>query len=664
MKGRSTYVAILAMLMLTTTSSVALAVDSIAASNENGVSQVSTNEASSEVYSIIVTGSRTKETIYNTNADISVVTKKEMEMMNMTTLDDVLRTVPGVQFLDYGGTGLNANISGIRINGSKDVVILVDGVRMTDFQGSGSSGYIYAGQTNNLDNIERIEVLRGSAGVLYGSGAKGGVINIITKTPNRSKVTVDVAGGSFDTEKYRFAAEGKEGNLGYRAYYTKSLQGDIKDGAGVTWKSHSDTKSQGLQVGYDISKKNKMTFNYDEMKSDFSGTDPIYINNYKGWYESKSFTIKDEHYFNDKWSNMFTFRQNHQKSQYAQSANGNPLYTTSPNDYTYTFLSDQVTFTTDKHTLVFGLDYGRGKSEQELSTRINNQIVRTKPKMENYSWFVQEDWKVLPNVTLSGGLRYDDPSGGAYGANFASHTSKSYGLAWDITKKDKIHMGRSDFYILPSMTQLYDTRYGNALLRPAEGRTTSFGYSRQFSKDSVFTWNYFKTEDELTIGYDGNGYYRNYSDGVARGWTAQYMTQIGSKWNARVGWSHLYQYASGDTFSRGYYPKDLITLNVYYTNKKLSAGLEGFYFIRRMNSATQRMLEATGSGAGWPSDKFTVFNVSVNYSPNKQYTFYARVDNVFDKLWAEHTNVIWGGAPGTWYSMPGRSFTIGVKGTF
>ena len=53
--------------------------------------------------------------------------------------------VPGVQFLNYGATNLDANLNGIRINGSNDIVILVDGVRVSDFQGSGSSGYIYMG---------------------------------------------------------------------------------------------------------------------------------------------------------------------------------------------------------------------------------------------------------------------------------------------------------------------------------------------------------------------------------------------------------------------------------------------------------------------------------------------------------------------------------------
>ena len=109
-----------------------------------------------ELAPIVVTASRMEESILKAKADMSVVGREEIEQMHMDNVEEVLRTVPGVQFLDYGSNGLNANVSGIRINGSKDVVILVDGVRVNDFKGAGSSGYMFAALMNNMDNIERV----------------------------------------------------------------------------------------------------------------------------------------------------------------------------------------------------------------------------------------------------------------------------------------------------------------------------------------------------------------------------------------------------------------------------------------------------------------------------------------------------------------------------
>lgn len=56
--------------------------------------------------------------------------------------------------------------------------------------------------------------------------------------------------------------------------------------------------------------------------------------------------------------------------------------------------------------------------------------------------------------------------------------------------------------------------------------------------------------------------------------------------------------------------------------------------------------------------------MNVTYSPNKTYDVYLTVNNIFNTEYAEHTNVIWGGKPGTWYSLPGRSYTVGVKAHF
>ena len=86
---------------------------------------------------MIVTAGRIPTKITDAKADVSVVTREQMENMHVGNVEEALRTVPGVQFANYGGGGgVNANINAIRINGSKEIVILVDGVRVTDFQGN------------------------------------------------------------------------------------------------------------------------------------------------------------------------------------------------------------------------------------------------------------------------------------------------------------------------------------------------------------------------------------------------------------------------------------------------------------------------------------------------------------------------------------------------
>ena len=607
----------------------------------------------------VVTASRIPQTITEAKADVSVVSRQEMEEMHMESVEEALRTVPGVQFLNYGANGVNSNLSGIRINGSKDIVILVDGVRVSDFQGSNNGGYIFASLMNNMDNIERIEVVRGSAATIYGSGAKGGVINIITRDINSTKTSFDYSAGSFGKIDLKMNSQGKVDKVGYNVYYGKSQSGNIEDGSGKEWQGETASKNMGAKIAYDFNDQQKLTISYDEMESDFSGIEYFKADKqqdgYSGSYKSKNFTLKHDYQISDMWSNSFTYRTSDVKNNYKFVRNTKD---NSNNDFSYKFISDQVTYTTSRHNLIFGLDYSRGEDNIERKVgEINGNIAYGYRGMENYSYYIQDDWEVIPNLTLSGGVRYDKPEsiGDGDNADFASHTSRSYKLSYDITDNDTIYAGRSDFYIIPSMEQLANSSYGNPDLQPAEGRTTTIGYSKKFDESNILTLNWFKTESDVSIGYDSDGKYQNYGNGIARGWNAQYMTQIGENWNANVGWAHLFQHTDGDNLSMGYYPKDMLTMGVYYNYAKVSAGLTGYYYMRRVNDKYK---------GGWPADNYGVFNLSVNYAPTKNLTFYTKVDNIFDKLYAEHTNVIHGGNPGDWYAMPGRSIVVGMQDKF
>ena len=125
----------------------------------------------------VVTATRTPNKELKANANITVITGKDIERRHYTDLTQALRDVPGVTVNQYASAGYN-NSTKFYINGSEDVVLLIDGVRQNYAGGSGAS---LALALKDLSGIDRIEVLHGSASTLYGSDAKGGVINIITK---------------------------------------------------------------------------------------------------------------------------------------------------------------------------------------------------------------------------------------------------------------------------------------------------------------------------------------------------------------------------------------------------------------------------------------------------------------------------------------------------
>lgn len=605
------------------------------------------NEMSFELAPIVVTASRMEESILKAKADMSVVGREEIEQMHMDNVEEVLRTVPGVQFLDYGSNGLNANVSGIRINGSKDVVILVDGVRVNDFKGAGSSGYMFAALMNNMDNIERVEVMRGSAATMYGSGAKGGVINIITRRPEGAKTVIDIAKGSFGKEAYKFNTQAAKDKVSYNIYHDRTISGTSKDGSGKEWPGQSNTKSSGAKFEYKFNDANKLTLNYETIGSNFSGTDLVYGGHYVGMYDSNSVTLKHDWQINDQWSNSLMYRATKEKSSWDKPG-GEDTDISEPitSNLEYKLYSDNFKYQTDRYTMVGGIEYSKGKD--------NTNHKET----SNTSLFLQGDWELIPHVTLSGGIRHDRPD------SYECHNSISYKLGWDITEKDTLYAGRSDYYILPSLTQLYDHKYGNADLRASEGRTTSIGYNHEFTPDNYMMLSWFETKsgvgmtmNSTTDKDDPNyGQYQNSIGGISRGWNAQYNARLSDAVTVKLGWAHLF-YDEKDSFTQGYAPKDKATFGVYYDKDKFSAAFDGFYFIRDKRGMKEGV-------KGWPSDKYGVYNLALNYTADKQTKFYVKVDNIFNKLWAEHTDVIWGGGADSWYAMPGRSFIVGMQYTF
>lgn len=605
------------------------------------------DEMSFELAPIVVTASRMEESILKAKADMSVVGREEIEQMHMDNVEEVLRTVPGVQFLDYGSNGLNANVSGIRINGSKDVIIMVDGVRINDFKGAGDSGYMFAALMNNMDNIERVEVMRGSAATMYGSGAKGGVINIITRRPVGAKTVIDISKGNFGKEGYKFNTQAAKGKVSYNIYHDRTISGTTKDGSGKEWPGQSNTKSSGAKFEYRFNDDNKLTLNYESVGSHYSGTDLVYTGEYSGMYDSNSVTLKHDWQINDQWSNSMLYRTTKEQSSWLKFVNGvQDKGQMSLTDLEYKIYSDNFKYQTDRYTMVGGLEYTKGRDNKE------NQ------ETNNTSMFLQGDWEIVPHVTLSGGIRHDRPD------SFDSHNSFSYKLGWDITEKDTLYAGRSDYYILPSLKQLYDHKYGNSELRASEGRTTSIGYNHEFTPDNYLMLSWFETKSDVGMTMNSTndpddpnyGKFENSSGGVTRGWNLQYDARLSDTVSMKFGWAHLI-FDEADNFTMGYAPKDKATFGVYYDKDKFSAAFDGFYFIRDKKGMKEGV-------KGWPCDKYGVYNLALNYTADKQTKFYFKVDNIFNKLWAEHTDVIWNGGEDRWYAMPGRSFVVGMQYTF
>jgi vitamin B12 transporter len=159
---------------------------------------------------VVVTATRTETPQQDVTTSISVITAKDIEAQHAVTVSEILRNVPGLDVVQSGSRGNPTSVF-IRGSESDQLLVLIDGVEANSTT-LGAFDFAHL----MTDNIERIEVLRGAGGTLYGSQAIGGVINIITKKGvGPPQLTVSPEGGNWSTHREAFAMRGGAGKLGY-----------------------------------------------------------------------------------------------------------------------------------------------------------------------------------------------------------------------------------------------------------------------------------------------------------------------------------------------------------------------------------------------------------------------------------------------------------------
>jgi iron complex outermembrane receptor protein len=146
---------------------------------------------------IVVTASRFKDNATDKPLNVQVISHAEIQQSSARTLPELLALQAGIAMRDYYGNnaaGSTVDMRGFGASAGQNTLILLDGRRMTDIDLSGVQWAAIP-----FSAIERIEILRGSGAVLYGDGATGGVINIISRTPTKSggKGELSLRGGSY-----------------------------------------------------------------------------------------------------------------------------------------------------------------------------------------------------------------------------------------------------------------------------------------------------------------------------------------------------------------------------------------------------------------------------------------------------------------------------------
>jgi len=175
----------------------------------SAISPVSLHAADATLDTVVVSATRSEQSNTSIPGSITVINSADIERSGATSLDQVLRGQGGIQVRDLvgDGTGFTVSMRGFGATAASNTLLLIDGRRLNNPDLAGPEF-----NSIHLKDIERIEIIQGSAGTLFGDQAVGGVINIITKTPKGQHAYAKLTAASYDNNSLSAGISNKFNN--------------------------------------------------------------------------------------------------------------------------------------------------------------------------------------------------------------------------------------------------------------------------------------------------------------------------------------------------------------------------------------------------------------------------------------------------------------------
>ena len=600
---------------------------------------------------MVVTATRTESKMVDVPVNATVISAEKIADRHYLDVADVLKDVPGATVMD---TGVGAYEKKIVLNGDERVLVLVDGKRVNIDMGTMSRASYDLNQMPDVSMIERIEVVKGHGGALYGSDAVGGVVNIITKKMDHSYGKVSMGFGSHQARDAKAMYTIKEGKTGVMVVASKYKQGyheykDAKTEANKRWPAASTYENEKVSVklSQELSETSNLELGYDFSK--FEG-----VRSYSTKAKSASFSNKKTNDFYAKYDWTVNGKDQGFIQLYRNKYdyyNAGDMYETDTG-----FEAQQNITLSDNNRLVVGASYRKAKA-------LNATSYTAEKSINNKAVFVSDQWEFAPNWTLDAGVRYDKHS------TAGSKTTWSAGLNKKFDENSHAYINWGQVFKAPTLDDLYyysvmDYKgfkyesYGNPNLKPEKGDTWTIGYGTKIADKTSINISYFQSKLEDAIDWDTT-YSANGSVSIARNVDKQKKNgmelsvghELNDNWDLEASYTYIRvknnEHVSGYVRDANYIP-NMYRFGVRYHDDLWNADL----FLRG------------GSGAdksAYVDSKYMTLDMSVAYKATKDLSFYAKAYNLFNKAYAESAGV----NGGTYiYPAQGRRFIIGAEYTF
>jgi len=456
-------------------------------------SQLSAQQDTSLLDEVVITANKYPNKTSLTGKVVIIITKEQLERSGGKDLSQILTEQAGIYI---GGANSSAGkdkslyLRGARVD---HTLIAIDGVPVYDPSGIGSNFDI---RNLSIDQIERIEILKGSQSTLYGSDAIAGVINIITKKAGVKSFSGNglLSYGSNNSLRANAGINGKTGivdyNLAYSLFDTKGINEAISTSPNADKDAFQQNSLQagiGIQAGKNV--RIQPHFRYNKIDGDIdqgSFTDELDYT-----YSQKSYQagVRNEIVFGKTKLNVL-YNYNNIDRLYiddsVKSQNGFDKYSRGYYKGMEHFIDAYITTPVGNGSskLTAGADFRTSNTDQEYSSVGFYGPYSTKYSADSLhhnqvGLYAALNINAKRGFNLELGNRLNIHS--AYGSNYVFNINPSYLL----NKKFKLFANLSTGYRTPSLYQLL-SEYGNGELKP-ESALTIEGGAQYFSKDNKFT---------------------------------------------------------------------------------------------------------------------------------------------------------------------------------
>lgn len=435
-----------------------------------------------------------------------MITADEIATRRSVSVIDLLRDVEGVHVSQPGG---RSGVPSLFLRGAEPnfTVVLIDGVRVNDPNNTRGGSYDFSSIT--IDEIERVEIVRGPQSSVYGSDALAGVVNIITRRPSsETSRNVDLETGQDGLKRGQISTRGPlVSGLTFSAGIAHDDDGHPVEGSGY----RSDTAwltlngQMGAATQYSVTGQMAQT-DTQSFPEDSGGPDLAVIRETdRASNDEAAFGGQIEHTWNDAWLSRFTL-SHYTRDDDIDSPGVAPGVRTGvpPNQSDSTLDRTTSQYLTQYSGRALRLAIGadlcneEGKSNGAVTVAPGFDIPTAYSiNRDNLGAFIEGDYQYNESILLRASIRADNPD------DAHNLTSPQLGTILSLPDgKTRLHLNWGEGFKLPSFFALAHPLVGNPNLEPESATAFDVGVAREFMPNMSIQAFAFHSEYENLIDFD------------------------------------------------------------------------------------------------------------------------------------------------------------------